>query len=348
MDKYNYQPIAASNVLIDALSQQYEASVLAAAPGAGKSTILIYILNMFFEQRKHGKSMILTHNQNILKNQMINGFEVPNVEVKFTYGEINGDSMVQVGLPGKIEQMSEIDLLVVDEAHEYFWEKMYNNVIEKCKPKYIILMTGSPSYFIRYNKAASMSRRNTKKFAIHFISARELLERGIFSPVDLDVVKSESIQDVVEYAKKQDYDMTKIMVACKDILKANEIANYLTSTGRRVSLSTSHNDFYNDEVDKFVKNQTNTLVVVNKGVLGFSDNELTMVIDLKCSKDIEVRNQLFSRLMRKHPDGRKKYYLSICREEKYKEEVYLLNDMVKLMDRKNLITYDGTDSWKYL
>jgi superfamily II DNA or RNA helicase len=348
MDKYNYQPIAASNVLRDALSQQYEASVLAAAPGAGKSTILVYMLNMFFEQRKRGRAMVLTHNQTILRNQMLNGLKTPNIVVNFTHGEINSNSMVEVGLPGSVENMSEIDLLVVDEAHEYFWEKMYDKVVEKCKPKYIILMTGSPSYFIRYNKTAKMSRRDIKQFAIHFISAKELLDRGIFSPVDLDVVKSESIQDVLEYAKKQNYDTTKLMVACKDILKANEVASYLVSIGRRVSLSTSHNDIYNEEVDKFVKNQTNTLVVVNKGVLGFSDSELTMVIDLKCSKDLEVRNQLFSRLMRKHPDGRRKYYISVCREEKYKEEVYLLNDVIKLIERKNLMAYDGTDSWKYL
>ena len=234
--KYFYQVKAAKAVLNMALSGKYIASVLAACPGAGKSTIIIRVLNEYFAKNPSKKVVIFTHNQVILKNQMIEGFVDYNVKPEFTFGEIGSGSQVEVGIPSNSRKISEIDMLVVDEAHQYYWEEMMDKIVEEHKPQHTILMTGSPSYYVRYNKAVDSSIKTNKKFGMYFIAANELIGNDVFSPIDLDVVRYENkdvvgkIKAVFNQASKENYNMKKVMWACKSIYEATEVAFYLTNT----------------------------------------------------------------------------------------------------------------------
>lgn len=349
LNKYSYQPKAAKIVLNMALSQKFEASVLAAAPSAGKSTILIHALNEFFERFPKARAVILTHNQNILKDQMLENFENPNVDVNFSFGVFGSDSQVQVGIPSSVSKISEVDLLVVDEAHQYYWEPMVDSLVRNMKPKYQILMTGSPSFFVKYNKIVDSSRKIAKKFGIHFIAANELIHLGVFSGIDIDVVRfdgSETIQkmkSVFKHAKQCRYNMTKVMWACKDIVEAKAVAYYLRNTFKReVFISTSENDKDNQQIQDFKASNDGVLIVVNKGILGFSDGSITALVDFKCSKDLDTRNQFFARGLRCHKDDIRKAYLSVSSTENWNKEGQIIHQMVSLMDREVFMNYDGT------
>ena len=348
IDKYSYQPKAAKAVLNMALSQKFIASILAAAPGSGKSTIIIHALNDFFKRFPNSRAVILTHNQNLLKDQMIENFENPNIEIQFTFGVFGSNSQVEIGIPSNASKISKVDLLVVDEAHQYYWESLVDKIVDKFSPKYQILMTGSPSYFIKYNKLAEKSRKNVKKFGMYFIAANDLMS-GIFSPIDLDVVRFDrgqlidKIKLVFKRAKQENYNMSKVMWACKDVKEAKAVSYYLTNTMKcKVYMSTAENDTHNEQIQSFIAAKKGVLIVVNKGILGFSDSTITALVDFKCSKDLDTRNQFFARGLRVHPQGIKKAYISVTNSKNWNREGQILHQMVSLMEREIFMNYDGT------
>lgn len=347
-NKYSYQPKAAKAVLNMAISRKFIASVLAAAPGSGKSTILIHALNNFFERFPNARAVILTHNQNILKEQMLENFENPNVKVQFSFGAFGSDSQVEVGIPSNASKILNMDLLVVDEAHQYYWEPMVDSIVEKHNPKYQILLTGSPSYFIKYNNAVDNSLKSTKKFGMYFIAANELVHLGVFSPIDLDVVRFDGerlidkIKSVFKQARERRYNMTKIMWSCKNIKEAKAVAYYLKNEfNRKIFISTSENDSNNEQIQLFKSSNEGVLIVVNKGILGFSDNSITALVDFKCSKDLDTRNQFFARGLRRHETGLRKVYLSISTSKNWNREGQIIHQVVSLMNRDVFMRYDG-------
>lgn len=347
-NKYIYQVKAAKAVLNMALSNKFHASVLAACPGSGKSTIIIHILNDYFKKFSDKKVVILTNNQNILKDQMIEGFVNYNVKPEFTFGEFGSGSQVEVGIPSNASKIEKIDMLVVDEAHQYFWESMMNAIVEKHNPEHTILMTGSPSFFVKYNKIVDSSRKVSKNFGIYFISASELMGNEVFSPIDIDVVRFDGsklidkIESVLSHAKNNNYDMTKVMWASKDIKEARALAYYLRNEYKlNVFISTSENDVDNKEIESFKKSEKGVLIVVNKGILGFSDNSITALVDFKCSKDLDTRNQFFARGLRRHESGMRKVYMSVASTKNWNKEGQILHQMVSLMERDVFMSYDG-------
>ena len=353
-NKYSYQPKAAKAVLEMALSKKFHAAVLAAAPGAGKSTIIVHVLNEFFKKHPLKKVVILTHNQNVLKDQMLEGFIDYNIKPEFTFGELGSNSQVEVGIPSNASAITKMDMLVFDEAHQYFWESMVDKITEIHKPEYTILMTGSPSYFVKYNKLAA--RKGVKQFGMYFIAANELLDLKVFSPIDIDPVKYDGssnidkIKTVFTHARNNKYDMTKVMWACNSIKEAQAVAYYLKNEFKYdVYMSTSDNDADNKQIAAFKAASKGVLIVVNKGILGFSDNNITALVDFKCSSDLDTRNQFFARGLRRHKTGMRKVYISVVKSKNWEKEGRILNQMISLMDRKVFMNYTGDapkKSWK--
>ena len=353
-NKYSYQPKAAKAVLNMALSQKFHAAVLAAAPGAGKSTIIVHVLNEFVAKFPNKKVVILTHNQNILKEQMLEGFVDYNVKPQFTFGELGSGSQVEVGIPANASAITEMDMLVFDEAHQYYWEAMVDKIVEEHNPSYTILMTGSPSYYVRYNKLTA--NKNAKQFGIYFIAGNELVDLKVFSPIDIDPVKYDGssnidkIKTVFRHARKNRYNMTKVMWACKTIDEAKAVSYYLKNEfNYNVFMSTSDNDADNAQIQEFKKADSGVLIVVNKGILGFSDNSITALVDFKCSSDLDTRNQFFARGLRRHKTGMRKAYISVVKSNNWEKEGRVLNQMVSLMDRDVFMSYTGRapkNSWR--
>jgi hypothetical protein len=182
---------------------------------------------------------------------------------------------------------------------------------------------------------------------MHFISGEELQGLGIFNKVDMDIIttSSTSVADQIKMAFKKLDDKganrSKVMIAVKNIKDANLAKSYLTVTGRKVSLSTSENDSENIEIQKFKDGITNTLVVVNKGILGFSDKNITSLIDLRESKDLECSFQLLARILRKHDKDIEKTYIRMTKG--HNDGVLYLNKMLSLFRKDIYSTYNGSN-----
>jgi len=330
-NKYYYQQIAAKQVLKNALNKKYTASVLAACPGAGKTTISHLILNMFFRSFPTAKVVVLTEGKNFLKDQYLFELQHAHVGIKFTYGTFDTCSQVQIGIPQALDSLNlaKIDLLIVDEAHNFYNAQTIKSMIKKTKPTYQILMTGSPKYFNQYNHI------NTKKYAIYYIAAQELQQKQIFNNVDMDVLTVDNrlnpyltIKQTLQQIKKSDC-MDKIMIACPNVEYASCVASILHKKGRKISIST-YLDHDNKELNKFKTGITDTLIVVEKGVLGFNDENITLLIDMKCSANIDKSYQLFARILRKHPDNIRKVYYRVANKNQYNREVLQLHKIYAL------------------
>jgi hypothetical protein len=339
-NKYDYQIPAAKSIYEMSVSNKYSAVVLAAACSSGKSSIVVHIINMFIEQFPTYKFVILTHNQNLLKDQMLEGFVEGFVKPNFTFGEFGSGSQVEVGIPSSRSKISAFDVLIVDEAHHYYQASMIDNIVDTFKPKYQVLMTGSPSC---YNKANQAAKKPV--YGIHYIAGETLAEKDIYSEVVIDAV--ESGKDVVENYNRainklktdNRFDDSKLMIACKNVDDAYVLGLHLKTLGRKIAISTAENDKANIQIKRFKSNEADVLIVVNKGILGLNDEEITALIDLKCSKDIDARNQLFARILRKHPKGIKKFYISTASKKDWNKEVKVLYDVISLMKEKKFKSY---------
>lgn len=325
---YSYQDKAANTVLMKALSGKYSASILAACPGAGKTTISQMIINKYVAMRPGARILVLTEGKNVLKNQYISELNNSHISIKFTYGDFDSDAQVRVGLPQSIGRLSwdKIDMLVVDEAHNFFLADMVQDIVKKLNPTYTILMTGSPTQF-----------NDKAQYAMHYISAEELMNKGVFSGVQMDVVKTQSknnahaaIRDALAQAKKKGDNASKIMVACPSIAYAKQVASFLSVSGYTVALSTSENDQDDAQIAKFKSGEANALIVVGKAILGFNDGEISLLIDMKSSSNLDSSQQLFARVLRKHSNNITKAYYRIA-DKDHNKQVLMLHKMLALM-----------------
>lgn len=349
MGNYQYQVDSALRVLNNTLSGNYIAGVVAAAPGAGKTQISFIYINEYVRKFPNAKVLVLTHNMNVLKNQYLNDLANAHVRIDFTFGDFRTQNVqVKVGIPASIKNLdwTKIDLLVVDEAHEYWGEKMVTDIYKRLAPNHVLLLTGSPSSFIMHNHAVDRVYKNNRKYFIDFIAGSDLAKNDVFASVTLDCIDSaettaQSLENALNRAKAQGYDMSKIMIACANTEQANIVSYQMGIRGRKVALSTSNNDSDSAEFEAFLKGEKDVLVVVRRGILGFSDNNLSLVIDMKCSPDLDTRNQLFARVLRKSPKGIKKAYITVPSKDKVKGEVAMLRKLVDFMKRENFSTYLG-------
>ena len=95
-------------------------------------------------------------------------------------------------------------------------------------------------------------------------------------------------------------------------------------------------DYKNGEYD--------TLIVIQRGILGFSDNDLTGLFDMRCSPDVDISNQLFARVLRKHPNNVHKFYFRCgVKKKDFNNQVIMLHKVKAMMRTDMLKNYDGTN-----
>lgn len=344
MSNYKYQIDTANKLFKDLRGFFTKAAVLAAVPGSGKTTISQLVIQQYIEKYPDSKVLVLTHGQNLLKNQYIESLQEPHYPLDFTYGTFEESVQVRIGLPHSINKLdwNKIDLLVVDECHEFYLKPMVQGIVKKLNPKHQLLLTGSPSQF-------NLLKKQGEKYAISYISGEELMDRDVFSSVTMDVAKvpykkngRQSVDKMYAYAQEKGYDLSKVMVAVSTITEANNVAYELRKKGRVVAVSNSKNDRNNTMIKDFKNGKYDTLVVVMRGILGFNDGNITGLFDLRCSDSVDISNQLFARVLRKHPQDIKKFYMR-CGEKKkdFNNQVVMLHKIKSLMQKDIFKGYNG-------
>lgn len=339
---YSYQPKAAEIVLKNLLSGKYIASVLAACPGSGKTTISQMVINRYVAMSSDSKVLVLTEGQNTLKNQYIQELETAHIKIDFSYGDFTSNAQVRVGIPQSIGQIKDgFDLLVIDEAHNFYFAETVQEIIKKFNPKHIMLMTGSPTKFNLHNE------KNLSQYGIHYISAELLQKQGVFSAVNMDVIRVANKKDAaittaraLNFATAKGDDLSKIMVACPSIEFAVVVSSVLGSFGYRVALSTSKNDQDDQEIARFKAGEADALIVVGKGILGFNDSNITALFDFKSSDNLDSAYQLFARVLRKHSRNVVKSYYRIA-DKDFNKQVLTLHKMIGLMKTEIFTGFTG-------
>lgn len=244
--------------------------VIAASPSSGKTTMAIE----FIKRNPNKKFLVITHGQNVLKDMWEEEFEKYLTHKEMSY--------ITYGLPQslKSKDIPKVDFIIIDEAHEFTFAKMVQDILEKNKSAYKIYLTGTPSKFIE------------KKYPVIVVAAMDLIEKGfisdlyvgLFSTVakikdddrnidnDLTGQASKKLEKTVEsdmqslliemikrlkstgLTKAGPYralmtnkfkafgQMDKTMIACASVKQADKVHSYLQENGVESVLSHSEND----------------------------------------------------------------------------------------------------------
>lgn len=319
-DKYKYQ-----DKLVDNLYKSIygEKPVVAAfTPNAGKSIITIKLLNKYFAENPNARIIFLGSTQKILSNQFyehLEDIEAP-VKAEFSFSRLrsNEDTQLKIALPQELINMENIkyDGVVLDEAHIAFKlietkpNSMMSKILIDKKLTFLLLLTGSPAWF--------SARRGL--YSIHYLSHECLSKYSdkLSSPCSLQLVKQmdcnlrNNLRTLMRAVKRNRDCTKKILVVARNQVEAKRLNQILTNEYKRKSkVSTSDSDPSSSFVDEFKCGELDTLVVVGRCRVGFSDNNLTLILDFQASLNTSLTQQLLCRAIRYKENTKKAYYRSI-------------------------------------
>lgn len=355
--------------------------VIAACPSSGKTIMTLE----FIHQNPTARFLILTHGTNVIKNMWID--ELTKFGISFC--ENGGNSQVVVGLPHgfankikrkQLSHLGKVDYVIVDEAHEFTFAKMTQEVLKQVSPKATIFLTGTPSKFIK------------RGYEVICISALELIQKNFISDLYVGMVSTNAnLQDndynddgdvktlsqyKLEQSVKSDLDelleaihkrlretkifksspnarkkvewlptlgkLQKTMIACKSIKQCQEAVKYFQKKKVNVISSESSSDKDSENITRFMKeSDIKVLVVVDRGILGFNMPELVNVVDLTGSRNIDRIYQLYARVMRKHDYHKMKYFFKFSSEEQMLLMKWYMNAALCLMRKDFIQRYNG-------
>jgi superfamily II DNA or RNA helicase len=120
--------------------------VLSICPGGGKTFTAIAYANKYKHLFK--KVLVLAHATNVLKSQWEDVFKALETEYST---DVNSGARFILTIPQALtkKQKQKFDLLIVDEAHEFYFAAMVQDIKKQINPKCTLLLTGTPSKFIK-------------------------------------------------------------------------------------------------------------------------------------------------------------------------------------------------------
>jgi superfamily II DNA or RNA helicase len=167
---------------------------------------------------------------------------------------------------------------------------------------------------------------------------RELGFRLRTSPAANKVLNVFNLQKLKEFLPS----FGKTMFACHSIRQARQVRDYFEAKGISAVLSTSDDGDDAGKLKKFTEDPKQlVLIVVRRGILGFSCGELVNLVDMTCTQNVDRLAQLFGRILRLHPDGKEKLFLKVVPHKLAEYNYHLLSFVLSLCARENYITYDG-------
>lgn len=375
--------------LVSAVSKEIAAGtpeiVLAAAPGAGKTEMAFAIIRRVLAKRLASRVLVLAHGTTVLRRQFAEravvelGAEMVHEHVRGRKPPASG-AVVIVALPQSLhrrENLLACDLVIVDEAHEFYDAEMAKRVIRKVGAKSVVLLTGSPSRFI------------ARGLPLHSFSLHQIMKEcpGAVCDPAIDLVASEflipydrfnhdgEVKKDVRFgraATKATLDgllekmvahlprrrgravsgwqatiaeMGKTIVACRSLALARQVASYFRDRGVNAGLSTHKDDLGSEEIQRFKDDATMALlIVVRRGVLGFNFPELLNLVDMTGTINIDRIFQMFARVVRPHPTRPKTRKLFVKMTPKGKMEGYtkdVMSAALQLGRKETFETFNG-------
>jgi len=351
--------------------------VLAAAPNSGKTLLSIAWMERYLNDNPTHKILVLTHGQNLLRNQFYN--DIKQSQVNFSYEKIltgndfrQAEKQVMITLPhtiiNAIDDVNTFNVLVVDEAHHFYYAEdgMVAKIIDRFKFEKQLLLTGTPAIFVAHKMdiiAVALEELIEGEWAsdpiIVISNSTYDIKGGDFNANDelkkeVKLDKAETFEtlnrllSIIErYMFKKGWtnlihSLGKTMIVAKSTSQAKDIQKYFNSFKIETLISTYDTDRHSDIINRFINDDINIIIVVDRGILGFNLPTLVNIIDMKCGKNISNLFQLFNRITRLHPEGKQKYFFKIVPESYENEYLYMLSAAISLIFKDNYIKYNGT------
>lgn len=168
--------------------------VLAAGTSSGKTFFTIMYLNMFYSIKgnRSKRTLIIPASQTNLRSNFQEALEDfgPDFEyvVATSCEELRAaaktDIPVIVCLPQTlarcIDAIPQVEKLIIDEAHTWYFQNTIKNIIKQSKPVQQFLLTGTPDPFILRGG-----------FFIHFVPVMELFDVGRIANTEVHVISSD-------------------------------------------------------------------------------------------------------------------------------------------------------------
>lgn len=132
--------------------------VLGSCPSSGKTEMAIEALIRLIEAGHVKRVLILAHSTNVLKEnfykRLMEYLNEGDIEVMRGQKDYNYDARIQVMIPQNIKHVTgEFELVITDEAQHNVLadDGNYDRIIDMVNPKFQLLLTGTPSKFVREN-----------------------------------------------------------------------------------------------------------------------------------------------------------------------------------------------------
>lgn len=353
---YSFQPILVNEV-IHRLKTESNMVVLAAAPGAGKTKMALDIY-----EKLGLRTLVLTHGQRVIRHQWakrIKDRKIPFTEIT----SLSGGSELKdykenllISIPQTIfgkTNNAKIDLLITDEGHERYFAQQVSDIRKSLKPKYEVILTGTPHTFVK-NPAYSLVYR----------SANQLIKDNVIQDPDIELIETPydirpheyniehnlssgkhfsqkdthlTVEAAIRYIKKERGEIGKTMIICHNRRQAADINNYLIKNKFIATLSISMKEDKinsgNLEIDAFQEcPEINFLIVVKRGIIGFDYANLENIIDMGCTINPYVLFQSICRLVR--PNPKPKLFLKIVSKESMIHTYLMMSFAISLSHEK--------------
>jgi hypothetical protein len=143
----------------------------------------IYIANHYINQGL--KVLVLTHGTTVIRNNYAGSMMSLKNDFKyqiFEAGNTIQDVDMLIALPQSIKKqdLSIFDILIIDEAHERYFASELQDIITKVKPSKQLLLTGTPSSFIK----------SEINYPIHIVSMQEAYQQGRINDMTVHLCSS--------------------------------------------------------------------------------------------------------------------------------------------------------------
>lgn len=372
---------------------QKKPTVLAMSTSAGKTLTTIIKLEIFYRQKENRNkiSLIVPASKTLLRENFISTLN--DFKPSFSFIEVTTKKelinafktrkynvivcLPQLFVEDNFNLKNKVHFFILDEAHQWYFQKTVNKIISKLKPKVQILLTGTPSSFI--------AKKND--FIFKFVSIQELFEQKLVSNVKLEVVSSPykvreidyigqfgNLKNKVRFSKKQSEEalkavcrdmilkiglktnvsvdpyeifgkLNKTIIFCHSIQQSNDffsILNKIPILKDKVVLSHSKNDINSEQFEKFKSNNNiQLLLVVDRGRIGYNMTELFNIVDFTMTKNLNVMLQMYGRLLRKSKKSTSKVYFKVSSKENTDFTIDLMTAMLSLTNRNWYTRFNG-------
>jgi superfamily II DNA or RNA helicase len=218
------------------LSTEYNSNkpfVLAAGTSSGKTFMAIMKLEIFYSyiENKYKRTLIIPYSMKVLRDNFSDELDTFNPSFSYCVATtkeelincLNSDCQVIVALPqslaNSIDLLPQFNNFILDEAHQWYGKKTINDILKKIKPKYQLLLTGTPARFIAKGD----------KFDFQFVTVQHLYSLKQVTNVRVEVVSStydfKQSDYVSSYGNLKGGKITKkdtdeaLVAVCKEMLK---------------------------------------------------------------------------------------------------------------------------------